>query len=280
MLRRMLTVDGLRLEVLESRPTGLAVFFLHENSASADCFSPLMQGPLGREYRMVSVSLPGHGNSDAAPSPKEAYTLPALARTMQHLIARMHVEEFALVGHGLGGHVWLHALPRLPDAAGLLLLGSPPATSANDLRHDPSKGLLGQASLSAEEIDLLARLQLGPAQHDAALLERQQQAMAAADRAFRPVFSTSLATGQVADEATILMQSPVPTALIWGTDDTWIDASTHDPLQVGKWLRDGRYKFWGSGHSPHLESGTHFGSLLHLLLMEAFEFSFSRASHF
>lgn len=280
MQRRMITVDGLKLEVIESLPIGQAVFLLHGNSSSAEAFLPLIDGPLGRQYRFISISLPGHGRSDPALSPSELYSIPALARLVLHVIARFNVDEYALVGHGLGGHVFTHALPRLPDASGLMLISSPPisaSTLTGALRPDPVAGALHRGALRPEEIDLLAKTLLGPAQADPALLDRQWTSIATTDRAFRPALGSSITAGSVADEQAILMHSPVPVALIWGSEDAFIEPSCHDEVLAGKWLKDGRYKFWGSGHSPHLEVSNHFAGLLHSLLLDAFEFSLTRA---
>jgi len=274
MHRKMIAVDGLRVEVLESLPIGQTVFLLHDNSSSAESFLPLLEGPLGRQYRLISVSLPGHGRSEPAPS--EQYSLPALARLMLHVVARFNVDEYALVGHGLGGHVLSHALPRLPDASGLMLISAPPLSTAT-LRRDPAAGALYRAALGHDEIDALARAQLGPARMDPALLERQRSFIAGADPAFRQALGSSISAGSLADEQAIIMHSPVPVAMIWGSEDAFIEPSSHDNMQAGKWLKDGRYKFWGAGHSPHLEAGNQFPTLLNSLLLEAFEFSLTRA---
>jgi pimeloyl-ACP methyl ester carboxylesterase len=276
----MMTVDGLKLEVLESLPIGQTVFLLHGNSSSAEAFLPLMDGPLGRQYRLIAISLPGHGRSDPALSPAEQYSIPALARLMLHAIARFNVDEYTLVGHGLGGHVLTHALPRLPDASGLVLISAPPISAAtlnHALRPDPVGGALNRGALRPEEIDHLAKAILGPAQADGTLLDRQWTSIATTDRAFRPALGESVTAGGVADEQAILMHSPVPVALVWGSEDAFIEPSCHDNVLAGKWLKDGRYKFWGSGHSPHLEVANHFPTLLNSLLLEAFEFSFTRA---
>lgn len=279
MQRRMVTVDGLKLEVLESLPIGQAVFLVHGNSGSAESFLPILDGPLGRQYRLIAISLPGHGRSEQALSAAEQYSLPALARLLLHVIARYNVDEYALLGHGLGGHVLMHALPRLPDARALLLVSAPPLSAAaltSTLRPDPVGGALYRGALRTDEIELLARTQLGPALADQTLLDRQWSTIANTDRAFRPALGASIAAGGLADEQAILMHSPVPVALVWGADDAFIEPSCHDNVQVGKWLKDGRYKFWGSGHSPHLEPANHFATLLNSLLLEAFEFSLSR----
>jgi pimeloyl-ACP methyl ester carboxylesterase len=274
MQRRLIEVDGVRLEVIESRPTGQTVFLLHDGSSSAETFLPLIHCPLGYVYRLVAISLPGHGRSDPASSPDEAYSIPAMGRLIQRAIMRFKVDdEYVLVGHGLGGHVLTHALPGLSDASGLILINSPPAsviTWDGTHRRAPASGTYFKGELTPDDIDILAKSLLGPASADASLLDQQWTAIATTDRKFRPALGASIAAGNIANEQAILRSSQVPVALIWGTEDPFTYPSAHDATEAGRWLLDGKYMLWHSGHCPHLDQRRQFSSLLNTLLTEAF----------
>ena len=274
MQRRLIQVDGLRLEVIESRPTGQTVFLIHDGSSSAETFLPLINSPLGYVYRLVAISLPGHGRSDAGNVPEETYSIPALARVIQRAIAKFKVDdEYVLVGHGVGGHVLTHALPFLSDASGLVLVSAPPvsaSTWSSTHRPFPAAGTFFKGELNPTEIDLLAKALIGPASTDASLLDQQWTAIATTDRDFRPTLGASIAAGNLANEQTILLASPVPVAFVWGTEDQFTSPTAHENVNTGRWLHDGKYMLWHSGHCPYLDQMRQFSSLMNALLTEAF----------
>jgi pimeloyl-ACP methyl ester carboxylesterase len=274
MQRRLVQVDGLRLEVIESRSSGQTVFLLHDASSSAETFLPLINSPLGYVYRLVAISLPGHGRSDTGNSPEETYSIPALARVIQRAIAKFKVDdEYVLVGHGIGGHVLMHALPSLSDASGLILVSAPPASAAtwaSTHRPFPASGTFFKGELTPNEIDVLAKTLLGPASADASLLDQQWTAIATTDRQFRPSLGSSITAGNLMNEQSILMASPVPVAFVWGTEDEFTYPSAHEKVNTGRWLLDGKYMLWHSGHSPYLDQMRQFSSLMNTLLSEAF----------
>jgi pimeloyl-ACP methyl ester carboxylesterase len=76
--------------------------------------------------------------------------------------------------------------------------------------------------------------------------------------------------GQLANECAIVAESTVPTALVWGTEDAFLDSEYPRHVRLGASLSHGHYPFAGAGHSPHLEHPDRFNALLGDLIASAF----------
>src|SRR5262249_11096521 len=72
---RFLTPHGL-IAVEETRGNGPPVLLIHGNSSGRHVFRCQMMGPLARNFRLIALDLPGHGDSSDAPDPTHTYTLP------------------------------------------------------------------------------------------------------------------------------------------------------------------------------------------------------------
>ena len=116
------------IAVHESAGQGPAVVLVHGNSSSSRAFSRQLDGPLGRQFRLVAVDLPGHGGSEDARDPS-AYSLPGHARAVRTAVDALSLHEARFVGWSLGGHVTLEMAPDLPRARGFVIFGTPPVPS-------------------------------------------------------------------------------------------------------------------------------------------------------
>lgn len=274
MAEQLISTSSGSIEVLTSGGDGPLVFLLHGNSSSAATFAGTLASRVGRRFRLVSISLPGHGESSSARAPLSEYAVPALAKLVPEIIARFGAERYALVGHSLGGHVFSEALPELPGAAGLVLISAPPLSMSRLSRAfapDPVDGALFNAELSDDEVDTLASALLAGAGRDADIAALLRRDIRRADPAFRPALGRSIMTGQLDDEVAILAKTRVPVALVFGTADVFLRRSYYDEVELGSTLGEGRFAFDGAGHSPHLEVPVEFQTLLDRLLSEALD---------
>ncbi len=106
------TVRGGDQEIayLSSSGTGEPVIFLHGNSASADTWRPLLDGPFGERFRCLALDLPGHGESPPANDPS-LYSLPGYASIVTGFASALDASDAVFVGWSLGGHIVLEAAP-------------------------------------------------------------------------------------------------------------------------------------------------------------------------
>lgn len=112
----------------ESTLDNPAVVFIHGNSASKEAFRNQVSSPDLNKYRLICIDLPGHGESDPAKSPEEVYSFPGYADVVAEVVNGLGVNNFAIVGWSLGGHIALESIKRIPTdkLKGMLITGAPP----------------------------------------------------------------------------------------------------------------------------------------------------------
>lgn len=99
-------VDNL-LTHYELYGTGKLVVLLHGWGDSAKGLAGI-QKRLARHYQVLSVDLPGFGNTQM---PKEAWDLDNYARFVEHLLDKLELQQpYAVVGHSNGGALAIRAV--------------------------------------------------------------------------------------------------------------------------------------------------------------------------
>lgn len=58
-----------------------------------------------RNYRMIAVDLPGHGESTKSQNPVNDYRFNALKNTIATFAGQLGIKELVLAGHSLGDHL-------------------------------------------------------------------------------------------------------------------------------------------------------------------------------
>jgi pimeloyl-ACP methyl ester carboxylesterase len=74
---------------------------------------------LARRLRVVTIDLPGFGDSSPLPG---VYSFAALDAVLVQVLSQLHVEKVRVVGHSLGGAVSLHFAHKHPDKVERLVL--------------------------------------------------------------------------------------------------------------------------------------------------------------
>ena len=90
---------------------GIPVVFLHGYLESSEIWRSFTNGLAG-QGRMISIDLPGHGESGVA---GEVHTMEFMADMVNHVLDRLVVEQCILVGHSMGGYVALAFLAKYSD---------------------------------------------------------------------------------------------------------------------------------------------------------------------
>lgn len=100
--------------------SGETIVFLHGWGTSKDTYNGLIS-ILSKDYRCVSIDLPGFGNSEII----EKITLPKISGVIDKVIKNLKIKKFNLVGHSLGGAVALVYASRHQENLNRLVLISP-----------------------------------------------------------------------------------------------------------------------------------------------------------
>jgi len=102
---------------------GFPVVLLHGYLESAAVWNGFGE-KLASEFRVISVDLPGHGQSDII---AETQTMELMAAVIKDLISSLGLQKVFLTGHSLGGYVTLAFLELFPEYfAGYCLFHSHP----------------------------------------------------------------------------------------------------------------------------------------------------------
>lgn len=86
---------------------GLPVILLHGFCENSDIWSGL-QNQLSKKFRVITLDLPGFG---ASPLPDYPFSLVDIAAEIKRFLDSIHLNEYVLIGHSLGGYIAL-ALSR------------------------------------------------------------------------------------------------------------------------------------------------------------------------
>ena len=120
-------VDNLRFHYLDfgdaslppSEDPRVKMLCLHGGAAQAHWFD-FVVGPFLEDYRVLSLDLRGHGDSDWGPP--DEYSYPEFARDVGGFVQKLGIGPVLLVGHSMGGMVSIVTAAEFPDEVGTLVV--------------------------------------------------------------------------------------------------------------------------------------------------------------
>jgi pimeloyl-ACP methyl ester carboxylesterase len=256
--------EGIRLRFLDSEGSGAPVFCFHGNSSGADAFVSLFVS-LGKTSRLIAVDFPGHGGSARATDPAKYYSLDGLAGIVVSAVKHFGFAKYAVIGHSLGGHAALEALPQLPALQALVLVAAPPFNQQHIglmFAPDPSAGRVFRAQLNDIDVSALTRTFVNQQGISPARFEQAAELIRKTDPALREHIGASLGGGAFGDEAALLSKAKVPALLVLGDRDGFMQidyCSKQDRYFEGNNLQVAVMK--NCGHNPHFEQPDIFASI-------------------
>lgn len=110
---------------------GSVVVFIHGFLENANIWGKITD-LLSVKYRIISIDLPGHGNSSFKNS---QYSINDYASVIKSVIDYENIDKIFLTGHSMGGYVTMAFLENFPKRlSGLCLFHSHPFADSNDTK--------------------------------------------------------------------------------------------------------------------------------------------------
>ena len=266
------TPDKKRIAVYESSGSGRTVLFIHGNSLGAELYSKQLNSELGKKYRLIAFDFPGHGKSDAAANPAQAYSPQGLIDSMFTVINQLKLKDFIIAGHSLGGHLILQASGALRAAKGLLVFGTPPLSMPPDTTKvyhpHPALAYAFKSDLTDEEAKALADSFILSDSHSD---ETVFKLIKATDKNFRGSFAATAFGGALKDETQIIEKLKIPLAILHGEKDQLVNLDYIKSLTIPSLWRKEVQLITNAGHCPQWENAEAFNNCLKAFIEETIE---------
>jgi pimeloyl-ACP methyl ester carboxylesterase len=223
----------------EGKRDGRVVVLIHGSNASLHTWEPWVS-QLGKDYRIISLDLPGHGLTGSHPG--GVYDYPVFVDVVDRLMTKLGVEKAVIGGNSMGGGTaWLFALAHPEKTQALLLVdaGGAPQWQAR-------KVPIGFQAMRTPVVKELARF-IAPrsmfessiqtsmsvkSKIDDALVDRYWELNRYPGNREATMKRFSLPHNNRPATKEMLAAIKVPTLIMWGEEDNLI------PLKSARWFNE------------------------------------------
>jgi pimeloyl-ACP methyl ester carboxylesterase len=269
MRAEQMQIGNNRIAVYRSGGAGPSVLLIHGNSSSSLSYRNQLEGEFGRTHGVFALDLPGHGESARAAAPDIDYTLPGYASIVAGVSKALGLHGAIYVGWSLGGHILLEASTQLPDAAGLVIFGTPPvgAASAVDKAFlpNPAVGIGYLRDVTEEQAAAYADSFFRPGSKAP---DSFREAVLRTDGRAREIMGASVGAGEFTDEERIVAELGVPLAIFHGAEEQLINGDYFAGLALPTLWRSKVQTIERAGHALQWEQPERFNALLAAFIAE------------
>lgn len=268
-----------KIAYYDSNPNGNhqdpAVVFIHGHCTNQTFFSSQVNSPLFKSYRIITLDLPGYGKSSPPKDPEKVYSFPGYAQAVAEVIHHLPLENIAIVGWSLGGHVGLELTQMLPQLKGLAITGTPPIEisqsgfSKGFRTPDPEVlKLFGKADLTRKEAELLATISGYDYTKEKEFLV---DAILDTDEGAKTIYPASIAKGVGKNELDIVKNWPNPIAVIAGENESAVNNEyIINEVKFRNLWNNKVHIIKDAGHALFIEKPEEFNQILSLFLEDLF----------
>lgn len=234
---------------------GKQIIFIHGNSQSCKVWQDVFEnGNLWKNYKLIAVDLPGHGNSFRSVSPEEDYSLKALAEHLLKFLEEFDAEPYVLVGNSLGSNVIGEAALQLKNCKGIMITGScllGKGLSMEDafLPNPNSVACFISNPSEAQTQALVDDTVFNAPAHKKELIKNEYNNT---DKNFRSSVALSFVPGVYSDELQNLEDSEIPLAFVFGAHEKFCNINYLDKIILNKW-KNSVISLEHSGHFSHID---------------------------
>lgn len=237
------------------------LFFIHGNSLGAETFSNQWNSDLFKDFQLITLDLPGHGKSGRR-THVDFYSLKTYVSIIHQVVEKLSLQHIVFIGHSLGGHIAIEALPEIRDKVdGLIIFGTPPLGNLSDfpLAFLPNEAT-GIAYLG--DLDHIKASQFAQACVLDTPTEFLIDLIMTTDPNARLGLGASVSKGEFRDEKIILQELEFPVLVIHGEKDEFINLEYISSQDISTLKKGGIQILKNCGHSPQIERPDQFNEII------------------
>lgn len=252
------------------------IIFIHGHCTNKEFFNKQLGSSLFSNYRLITLDLPGYGESEPPKDPQKIYSFPGFASVVTEVIQTMKLNNIVIVGWSLGGHVALELTSSLLQLRGLLITGTPPIEISLTGLGKGFKALdpkifecFGKGNLSYEEAQLLATVSGYDFSKEKEFLV---DAILQTDEGAKTIYPRSIVLGIGQNEVKIVNEWSKPIAVVAGEQDIAINNYYITNEVRFKNLWEGRvHVIPKGGHAVFMDCPEEFNLILERFVKNVFE---------
>jgi pimeloyl-ACP methyl ester carboxylesterase len=254
---------GIRLRIIEYCDPELAlnaptVIMLHDFLANKSSFQDCAE-LLCDHFRVITMDLPGFGESEKPSPSRFGYTYAAFAEAVLDVSAALNLARMTVVGHGLGGSIALALAARHPAVVENIVLENPHIyrTEWPTSVHVASLPIIGRLAFKQfyGERSFHSMFQSKGGGQDKRSFEDF-----GSPAARESAHSTLMTMRDTRSLVALLPRVRASGLIIWGREDRY--APVHHARKLARELPGSRLEVMSAGAAPHEELPTEFSRTL------------------
>ena len=264
MEKKFITAYSLQIACYVKNPEQeKTIFFIHGNSSSSKGWRKQVKSPLLADFRLITIDLPSHGNSDELPEDAD-FSLPAIGKIMAKVIDQLiNNKPYIICGSSLGTNIVAETLSVDSFPKGLMLAG--PCIAGEGFGLD--KMILQGADVTAVFAENVPGALVNKYAKETSISKDEKDTELFLEDYylvkgnFRSSLYATIASGSYNDEIEILKLKNCPICIAFGKDEKVVNTNYLDGAPVNLW-NNTIYRIPGASHLVNIDAPEPFNKLL------------------
>jgi len=264
MVKEKLIQNGITIAYNITHPEkNNTIFFIHGNSTSSNTWRKQVESNLLKDYRLVTIDLPNHGNS-APINENGDFSLPGISIIMAAALLKLvNDKPYIICSVSLGTNIVTEMLLNNIEPIGLVMAG--PCIAGKDFGLD--KMMLADTDTSAvfaenvpEEsvLNYASAASLSDYQEDLVCFLKDYHSV---QGKFRSSLFATIAAGNYSDQVAVIQQLKYPVCIVFGKDEQVVNTHYLDAAPINLWNKT-IYKIPWASHLVNIDAPENFNELI------------------
>ena len=230
--------------------------FFHGSSFSAGIWDYQLKSELFKDYHLMAIDLPGHGDSPRF----DDYSVKSILQNLHDHIKDL--DDVVLVGHSIGGNFAIELLNSLQNVSGLVLAGTcplkRPINMAEAYLPSPALAITFNKFLDTHELEQILDINC---HKDSMSKYNFIENMRITDPVFRERTAQAIGSNEFQNHVEILQNCSIPIAILYSEDEEIINLKYLESLELNT-LWQTIQVIPKSKHCPQVENPDRFNAVL------------------